>query len=183
MVKTYGKYSPLATNNKAIIIGIMSGLAIALNVLEFFIILPIPFIRIGLSNVITLFFIYKEEYKIAIGITIVRIIVSNFLTSKLFSIFFMMSFFGGVASTLFMIFFYLIFKNFFSITTNSISGAIVHNMVQLLIFSLLMSNFSIIKNLWITFLIISLIAGVITAYFAFNLLNHEFKQKTGEHNK
>ena len=72
-------------SSRVYIIAVFSALASMLQLLEIFIIIPIPFVKIGLANAITLYFLKKKEYVSAFFINMIRIFVGGFFSAKLFS--------------------------------------------------------------------------------------------------
>ena len=157
-------------NSRIFVISIFSALASLLTLLEIFVVLPIPFIKIGLANSITLYFLYKKEYKIAIFVTIFRLLIGNFFAGKLFSIPMVFSFSAGLLSLFVSYLVFVLFKKYFSISVVSISGAITHNFTQLFLFYYIINVPLEINSLFSILIIFSIISGFIVAYIADKLL-------------
>lgn len=153
-------------SSRVYLIATFAALASVLQVLEIFIVLPIPFIKIGLANTITLFFLYKKEYLIAFLITVIRLFVGGFFAGKLLNIIFIFSLSGGIISFSIMFMLFLFFRKVISLTAISISGAVAHNFTQLFLFYSL-TGYSVKPDMILSsVLLLSVAAGLITAYVA-----------------
>ena len=88
----------------------------------------VPGVKIGLSNIVTVFLIYTLGPIPAASVAIVRILLSTLLFSSPISLIY--SFSGAILSFIFMI----IFKKlgFFSIIGVSVVGAVMHNAGQII---------------------------------------------------
>jgi len=103
---------------------------------------PIPGLRLGLANVITLISLVTMGFGYALEITILRTILGSFIMGTFMSPAFILSFSGGLLSTLIMGLFYWLSsfdKRYrLSIVGISIAGALTHNTVQLYLAYLLL---------------------------------------------
>jgi heptaprenyl diphosphate synthase len=91
---------------------------------------PIPGIKLGLANMITLFVLYRNVFKWsdAVLIVIVRVLLSGLITGNLFALLFSLS--GGIAA----VFTMLLFRKILSgklIPVTSVAGAVAHNIAQI----------------------------------------------------
>ena len=151
--------------------GIFLSFSLILSYIESF--LPIsfgiPYIKIGLVNIIVLISLYKSSASNVFVIQLLRVIIVSIVSGNIFALQF--SFFGFIASFLVM---YLL-KNYTSLNIIVIScfGAICHNIAQLLTAALVLENTNIL-NIAPLFIIIGiftgLIIGVIT-YIIFKRIN------------
>jgi len=129
----------------------------------------LPF-KSGVANVVTLIVITSFGPVDAILVTAVRTILAALVTGRLFSIPFLMSFSGGVASAAVMGLLYGKFREL-SIVGVSITGAVTHNLVQLLlIYGLLIHNRGIF-NLAPLLLTFSLLTGLMVGFLARAAIN------------
>jgi len=123
-------------------IALLVSLACVLQMSESLIPHPIPGLRLGLANVITLIALVTMGFGPAIEVTILRTILSSFIMGTFMSPTFILSFSGGLISTLVMGFLYWVssfHKQYrLSIVGISIASALVHNMVQLYLAYLLL---------------------------------------------
>ena len=155
-------------NNQVVYISFLSALAITLFVVENYIPKPLPFIKIGLANSILLFLIFQKKYLFSIIVGVAKVFIGNLLVGTLLTPGFLMSFFGTFFALLAMIFFfYLPLK--FGIIGISVVGAIIHNLSQLVVVRLILINNDSIFFLTPVMLILGLISGIISGYFAYYL--------------
>lgn len=130
--------------NRIVYIGLLVAQALVLHLFERMI--PVPFIapgaRLGLANLINVIALYTlESKKDAFLVLFLRLTLATMFGGNLSS--FMYSAAGGTLSFFAMVFVKEIFKDKVSIIGVSASGAIFHNVGQLLIAS------SIVKNIWV----------------------------------
>jgi heptaprenyl diphosphate synthase len=92
---------------------------------------PIPGIKLGLANIITLVALVIFDFKTAMQITVLRTILGSLLAGTLFGMGFFMSFAGAVSATIVMAL-VLRASKLLGIVSISILGAIAHNIGQLL---------------------------------------------------
>lgn len=116
-------------------VAILVALACVLQIAETFIPHPIPGLRLGLANMLTLTAMVILGFGYALQISILRTILSAFIMGTFMSPTFILSLSGAIISTLLMGFFYWLsgfHKRYrLSIIGVSIIGAFSHNMVQL----------------------------------------------------
>ncbi|MCK4979980.1 MAG: Gx transporter family protein [Candidatus Delongbacteria bacterium] len=158
-------------SSRVYIIAVFSALASLLQLLEIFIILPIPFVKIGLANAITLYFLKKGEYVSAFFINMIRIFVGGFFSAKLFSLPFIFSLSGGIISFSVMYFLIIIFRDKISITAVSILSAISFNLTQYFLFSKIFGAGLEYDTTVSIIVLLSIPAGVITAIVANGILS------------
>ncbi len=96
---------------------------------------PVPGLRLGLANVITLIVLVNLGFKHALEVAVLRTLLSSFVMGSFMSPGFILSFSAAVVSTLAMGFFYRLacfYKHLrVSIIGISILGALIHNLTQL----------------------------------------------------
>lgn len=102
----------------------------------------IPGIKLGLANIAIIFALYKLGLKEAITVSFLRIILSCILFSGILT--FMYSFVGAILSLSLM---FLLKKFKFHMTAVSITGAVMHNVGQILVAAVLMEVVQIIYYL------------------------------------
>lgn len=138
--------------------------------LEGLIQLPVPYFRIGLSHVMTLFVIQKYGFKQGVILVVFRVILANLILGKLFQPVFWLSFSGGLAATLVMGMSWIALRKMFSTIGISILGALTHNIIQVLVASVLIVKQMLIVQLWPLIVSISIIAGLLIGILV-NMLN------------
>lgn len=127
--------------SKLTIAAMLSCLALIFSYIEFLI--PIDFgmpgIKLGLANLLIVIALYGLEWKYALTINIVRIILSGLLFSGVFGVIYSLS--GGLLSFLVMVILKKTKK--FSIIGVSMAGGVFHNLGQILMAAKLVSNIKI----------------------------------------
>lgn len=144
--------------------------ALYLSLAENFIPKPFPWMKLGLSNIAVLIALEKFDSKFAMELVLLRIFIQALMLGTLFTPGFIISLTAGALTTLFMIGLYR-FRDHLSLVAISSMSAFLHNMIQLIVvYFLMFRNVSIYSKsimgfVWI-FLLIGVIAGVITGFIA-----------------
>lgn len=134
--------------SKIVYIGLLVSQALVLHIIERSI--PVPFItpgaKLGLANLITVIALYTlDNKKDAFLVLFLRLILSTIFGGNLSS--FMYSASGGILSFISMIIIKEVFKDKVSIIGVSSTGAIFHNVGQLIIASLIVKNIGVMLYL------------------------------------
>lgn len=152
---------------KIALCGILTSLAIAVSALERFIplqaIIPIPGIKLGLSNCIILLSIYKLDTKCSFGIMLTKCVLVSFIFTGFTSLVYSLS--GGILSVIGMSLLHR-YPRSFSIYGISVSGASLHSLGQILAASIMLGSkdiFSYLSVLLIVSIITGIIVGLITS--------------------
>lgn len=124
-------------------------------------ILPLPGVKIGLSNIVSLVALYLLGAKYAFLILIVRCFLTSVFAGSITSLMFSLS--GGILSMLVMAL--SMRTRFFSIYGVSILGAAAHNIGQIAAAIFLMNSLYIGSYL-IYLLILSLFTGLLTGFLS-----------------
>lgn len=116
-------------------IALLIAFACVLQISESMIPHPVPGLRLGLANMVTLVALVRLGFGFAFEIAIFRAVLSSLITGTFMSPTFILSFSGAVTSTLVMGLLFRIsryhYRFGFSIIGISIVGALTHNMIQL----------------------------------------------------
>jgi heptaprenyl diphosphate synthase len=111
--------------------GILTVLALMFSYIESF--LPaspgLPGVKLGLANLVILVLLYRTNWKMALSVNIMRILMSGLLFSGLFGAVYSLC--GGLLS--FFIMLICMKTNLFSVIGVSMAGGVFHNIGQLLI--------------------------------------------------
>jgi heptaprenyl diphosphate synthase len=144
-----------------VLLALLVALAIVLRGIEGLIPNPLPWVRIGLANIMTLLAILLFGVKAALLLTILRVFVASLLFGTFLSPTFVLSFTAGVISTLAMGAANAYFHKAFSPIGVSVLGGFLHNFVQLVV-----AYFLIVKHIQIFYLfpVLSLL-GVAAGFF------------------
>lgn len=142
---------------------ILAAMAMIFSYIEALIPLPVPIpgIKLGLANLVIVIAIYRLGFKYAFIINCVRIIITGLLFTGLFGAIY--SFAGGVLSIVVM---YLLYRTgLFSMVGVSMAGGVFHNLGQLLVACLIMSNFKLMSY-FAVLLFSGLISGILIGIVA-----------------
>lgn len=112
-------------------IALLSSYALALHGLEALIPAPVPWLRLGLSNIITVITLFFYGMQPAMIVTMVRIVLGSLLLGTFLGPAFFLSLAGGLAGTLSMGIIMALFPGLFGPLGISLIGAFFHNMAQL----------------------------------------------------
>ena len=122
----------------------------------------VPGMKLGLTNIVVLYAVYRMDVKAALLINVVRIVLVGLTFATPVS--FCFSFAGGILSTGVML---LIAKRTsFSMVSASIAGGIMHNVGQIIVAILLLNTTAVLWYfvvLWFTGLLSGAVIGLICA--------------------
>ena len=152
---------------KLILISVFVCVALIVSLLESYVPIPIPNVRLGLSNVIVinaiLLFRFRDTFFVVFLKSLLLVIILGNPVSFLYN------FFAGFISLSVMYFFYRYFSKIFSIIGISVLGSIFHVLVQILISALLLDTFSVFNFLSILE-ILAVFTGIIVVDYLGDLL-------------
>jgi heptaprenyl diphosphate synthase len=112
-------------------IAVLAAYALALSGFESLIPTPIPWLRLGLANIITLAALLLYGFGTAISVTLIRVILASLFMGTFLGPAFILSFGGGVSSTVAMGLAHRLFRRMFGPVGLSLIGALFHNLAQL----------------------------------------------------
>ena len=123
-------------NNKKNKIAFFAGLSAFIGVCENFIPIPLPFLRLGLSNIPVCFSFTLFNFFECLFIVVFKTVLIHFFKGTLFSYVFLIGFSGNLLFLLIGYPFYYFFKKYISFVSLSIIGAFSHNLGQIITASL-----------------------------------------------
>jgi len=148
-------------------LGMLLALALVFSYFESLIpvFVAVPGVKIGLANIVTILLLYRTNWKNVMMFMTVRVLLAGFLFSGVSGIIY--SFAGGFCCIIIM----SILKHFphFSLVGVSITGAICHNLGQIIVAVFVMENVHILYYL-LVLCISGAISGLLVGYLAFLLL-------------
>lgn len=151
---------------------ILISLALVLSFIERFIplnlIVPVPGIKLGLANIVTMFAIFYMDIPSAITITVLRCVLASFLFGGISSLLYSLC--GAFLALIIMILLKIGYEKVFSLLGISMGGAAAHNTGQIAAASIMMKNTAVFAYLPIL-LITGLATGFLTAIISMNLFN------------
>jgi heptaprenyl diphosphate synthase len=173
---------------KIVYISILIALASTLQIVESLFPHPLPWLRLGLANMITLTSLVIFGYAVAVQVAVLRTILSSFLLGTFFTPGFFLSFSGALMSALVMGGIYSLGKIGksnpspqylfgFSIIGVSILGAVSHNVTQLFVAYLFLIRHKGVFLIFPFLIVAAVVTGFITGYGA-NCLSREMRKIT-----
>jgi heptaprenyl diphosphate synthase len=152
---------------KLALAGMLTAVAAALSILERFLplqaVVPIPGVKLGLANVVTMFALFFLDFKMSAAIVFVRCLLGAGLgggpTGLLFSLT------GSLLALLVMAPLMKGYGRAFSLFGISIAGAAAHNLGQVLVASAILGDFAILAYLPVL-LFAAVATGILTAAVA-----------------
>jgi heptaprenyl diphosphate synthase len=132
--------------------------------------IPIPGVKLGLANIITLVALVIFDFRTALQITVLRTILGSLLSGTLFGVGFFLSFSGAVTAACIMAVVTRRCRGF-SIVGISVAGAAAHNLGQLAMASLIL-NFSGIFYYLPVMLLFSVPTGFFTGLLVKQLVEY-----------
>ncbi|MCL5236442.1 MAG: Gx transporter family protein [Nitrospirae bacterium] len=114
-------------------VALLSSYALALHGFETLIPSPIPWLRLGLSNIVTLVTLYQYGMKPALMVTLIRVVLGSLFLGTFLGPAFFLSLGGGLAGAFSMGIVITLFPGLFSPLGLSLIGALFHNTAQLFI--------------------------------------------------
>jgi len=114
-------------------IALLSAYAVALHAFESLLPTPIPWLRLGLANIITLVTLLLYGFRAAMVVTLIRVILASLFIGTFLGPAFILSLGGGVTSTVAMSLILSVAPRLFSTIGLSLIGALFHNIAQLVL--------------------------------------------------
>ncbi len=147
--------------NESDILAIFVTIAALLYLVEGAIPKPFPWLKLGLSNIITIIALFYFDFKFVLKLVFFRVFTGSLITGTLFTPTFFLSISGGLSAAISMFIVYKICKDFITSIGISIVGAEAHILAQIMVV-----YFFIIKDKTIfTILPILLSISLFTGFF------------------
>ena len=146
-------------SRRVALIALLISQALALSIVESWIPMPVPVpgVKLGLANIVTLITIIFLGYREALLVLILRCVLSSSFAGGPMVLLFSLS--GGLLSTLVMSFLYGKMKKVFSITGISMAGAVFHNIGQLAAAAFVMREPAVFS-----YLPVLLVSGIVAGF-------------------
>ncbi|KQC08870.1 MAG: hypothetical protein APR54_04120 [Candidatus Cloacimonas sp. SDB] len=167
-------------NNKKIFdLAFFTALAITIFLLENLIPRPFPFLKFGFANIIVLYVLITINFRSALLIAISKTLIGGLLSGLILSPTTLLSLSGSIAALLIM---YILYRSplHFSLIGLSISGAVFHNLSQLIVVRLILIKEHSIFYLTPLLIILGLFTGTLTGYLAYLLISKTVKEDIDE---
>jgi heptaprenyl diphosphate synthase len=172
--KTTSQSAPIAANSQATRrrahIALFAAVAVLLFVVERLLPNPVPWVRLGLANVVTLIVLWEYGAGAAAAVLVLRLILGGFFAASLLGPQFWLAASGGAASFLVMTGALRFGQRWWSPLGVSVLGSVAHACAQMLVVAVIFdAGFGVVAFLPV-FLFVSLLTGVITGMLADTLL-------------
>lgn len=157
---------------RVIFLALLVAMGTALHVVEGMLSIPVPIpgVKLGLANIVTLLAIYLYGFRDGVTVALLRVLLGSLIGGMFLSPGFLLGLTGAVSSSLVMA---LLLKRTgcFSMIGISMAGAVAHNIGQLLAASLLLQSGAVIYYLPVL-LLTGIPTGILTGFLLNSLLEH-----------
>ncbi|HWT28084.1 MAG TPA: Gx transporter family protein [Methylophilaceae bacterium] len=150
----------------------LTAIAIGLHLIESIVPSPLPGVKPGIANIITLYVLYRYDFATAAWVSLLRIFAASLLLGQFLSPTFILSLSGGLCSLLVLGVASRLPLRWFGPVSLSVISAFAHISGQLLIVRLLLIPNTGISYLIPVFATTALLFGVINGVIAGKLLRH-----------
>lgn len=171
-MRFHSKVSKMSKVRKMVFIAMLIALALVLSYFEKMIPLNLTIqgAKLGLSNIVTLTSLFFLTLPEAFILVILRVILGAIFVGSVSG--FLYSLAGGLLSFFVMYFLVNTAKNFLSIISISVVGAITHNIGQVIMASFIIENFGIIVYYLPQFFLTGIITGILVGFVVKYLLEY-----------
>jgi heptaprenyl diphosphate synthase len=151
----------------------LTALAIGLHILEAVFPSPLPGVKPGIANIITLYVLIHYGFATAAWVSLLRVFASSLLIGQFLSPTFVLSLSGALLSLAMLFFVQHLPKKFFSVITLSILAAFAHIVGQLIIVRLWLIPHTGIAYLIPVFALAALFFGTLNGLICLRLLQQK----------
>ncbi|MEW5785819.1 MAG: Gx transporter family protein [Bacillota bacterium] len=129
--------------------------------------MPVPGVRLGLANIITLLAIVLYGLRSGLLVSVLRTLIGSFFTGGFLGFGFWLSLAGGAAACLVMtLAVVLLRRGYLSLVSVSILGAVTHNLAQLAAASVIIANPALLRGYFPLLLLLGIPTGLFTGLAA-----------------
>ncbi len=151
----------------------LTALAIGLHILETVIPSPLPGVKPGIANIVTLYVLYEYGFATAAWVSLLRVFASSLLLGQFLSPTFVLSLSGAIFSLTALFFAQHLPKKYFSAITLSILAAFAHIAGQLIIVRLWLIPHTGVVYLIPIFALAALFFGLINGLITAKLIQQK----------
>lgn len=151
---------------KTVFIALLLSLALVISYMEQFIPVPVvvPGVKLGLANIITLTALYYLSFKECFMLVILRVVLNAFFAGNIVSMWYSLS--GGILSFMVMFLLVRLFKDRLSHVFLSITGALFHNIGQLIVVGIITKSFLVALGYFPILAVSAVVGGTFTGLCA-----------------
>lgn len=153
----------------------LTALAIGLHMFEAVIPSPLPGVKPGVANIITLFVLYEYGFATAAWVSLLRVFASSLLLGQFLSPTFVLSLSGALLSLMVLFFAQHLPKKYFSAITLSIFAAFAHIAGQLIIVRIWLIPHTSVVYLIPIFALAALFFGFVNGLITRKLMHQNIK--------
>ena len=150
----------------------LSAIAIGLSLIESVLPSPMPGVKPGIANIISLYAMYRFNFRTAIWVSILRVFATSLILGQFLSPTFMLSLAGSLLSLLTLYFSIKLPSKFFSPIGLSVLSSFAHITGQLLLVRLWLIPHASIYYLIPIYSAAALAFGLINGWITYRLLKH-----------
>lgn len=154
----------------------LTAFAIGLHMIEAVIPSPLPGVKPGIANIVTLYVLYQYGFGTAAWVSLLRVFASSLLLGQFLTPTFVLSLSGALLSLACLFFFQHLPKKYFSAISLSIFAAFAHIAGQLIIVRVWLIPHTGINYLIPFFAVAALFFGVLNGVITFNLMRKNIMQ-------
>ena len=170
--------------NRVAVFGVFTALALIFSYIELLIPVNfgIPGAKLGLANLVTVIVLYKTDWREALLLSVVRVILAGFLFGNLFGILYSLA--GGLLSVTVMA--ALKKTGAFSVIGVSMAGGVSHNIGQLIVAMVIVETYQVgyyLPVLLISGLLTGAVIGIVAGEVLKRIRSLEFKTTVKEENR
>ncbi|MDG5469126.1 Gx transporter family protein [Deltaproteobacteria bacterium IMCC39524] len=160
----------LSRSRRQVFLGLFIAIAVSLHAFESLLPTPVPWLRLGLANIMTLVALYLYDGRAAWSVSLARVGIGALLLGRIFGPGFWLALVGTLFATSAMIIVYRVAGRRLSPIGISAIGAGGHALGQILAARLLVVQHAAIWQVLPFFMLFTLFAGVLTGWLAALLL-------------
>ncbi|MEJ2636362.1 MAG: Gx transporter family protein [Calditrichia bacterium] len=162
-----------STRKEAHLVGLIA-LGLLLFLFEAYIPKPVPWLKLGLANVVTLIALYWYGGKAALLVSISRILIGSVFTGNLLTPGFFLSLGGGLCAVSAMILLY--HSRLFGIWGVSMGGAAFHSLGQILVGYFVLFDNPVILQILPYLIFYSILSGTLIGWIGYLLIKRLEKE-------
>ena len=155
---------------RRVFLALFVAIAVSVHAVETLLPTPVPWLRLGLANIITLAALYLYDGRAAWTVSLARVGIGSLLLGRLFSPGFWLALVGTIVATSAMIVLYRVAGRRLSPIGISAIGAAGHALGQILAAQLLVIKHTAIWQIFPVFLFFTVFSGILTGWLATGLL-------------
>jgi len=156
----------------------LAALATVLSLIEFFLPSPIPGVKPGIANIITLYALIKFNFHVAFWVSIIRVLVTSILVGSFLNPTFFLSLTGALFSLGILFLTKNLYDKYFGLLSLSLVASIFHIIGQFIIVRIWIIPHDGIYNLLPLFLLSAFLFGLVNGIIVYRVL----QQKPSKYN-